>query len=206
MTGESPREVLEEVSDADWSPDGSKLAAIHWIKGKCRLEYPIGNVIYETSTGTWISDVRVSPNGDRIAFLEHPIENDDSGHVVSLTVAGRREVLTKDFYGIVGLAWEPGGKQLLFGGSEAGVGGGRALFKVALDGNMQLLRRETGHLTIQDVANDGSLLLTRDIKGDEVFGHFSPEGKDRSVGGGTYASRRLSATTEATWCFRFRGK
>jgi DNA-binding winged helix-turn-helix (wHTH) protein/Tol biopolymer transport system component len=182
MTGESPREVLEDVSEADWSPDGTKLAVIHWKNGKCRLEYPIGNAIYETSNGIWMSDVRLSPAGDRVGFLEHPIENDDAGHVISLRLSGRREVLSKDFYGIVGLAWTPGADRLLFGASEAGVGGGRALFRVGLDGKTELLRRETGHLTIQDVARDGSLLLTRDVQGDEVFGHFPPYRSDRSLG------------------------
>jgi dipeptidyl aminopeptidase/acylaminoacyl peptidase len=182
MTGESPREVLEDVSAADWSPDGSKIAVIHWTKGLCRLEYPIGNVIYETSNGIWISDVRVSPQGDRIGFLEHPINYDDGGHVVSLTTSGRREVLTKDFYGIDGLAWTEAGDRLLFGAGEAGTGGGRALFSVGFHGKPQLLRRETGHLTIQDIAKNGSLLLTRDVNGDEVFGHFPPNEKDRSLG------------------------
>ena len=181
MTGNSPREVLEDVGDADWSPDGSKLAVIHWTKGKCRLEYPIGNVIYETANGVWISNVRVSPAGDRIGFLEHPIDGDDGGHAVSLTTSGQRTVLSKDFYGIVGLAWAPAGDRLLFGASEAGIGGGRALFRVGLDGKEELLRRETGHLTIQDIAKDGSLLLVRDIKSDEVFGHFPSDEKDRSL-------------------------
>ncbi len=176
-TGESPREVLEDVGEADWSPDGSNLAVIHWTKGKCRLEYPIGNVIYETANGVWMSNVRVAPTGDRIGFLEHPLKNDDSGRVVSLTLSGRRTVLSKDFFSIVGLAWAPAGDRLLFGASEAGIGGGRALFRVGLDGKPQLRRRETGHLTIQDIAKDGSLLMTRDVEGDEIFGHFSPTRK-----------------------------
>jgi hypothetical protein len=28
MTAEAPREVLQDVGEADWSPDGSKLAVI----------------------------------------------------------------------------------------------------------------------------------------------------------------------------------
>ena len=113
------------------------------------------------------------PAGDRIGFLEHPIGGDDSGHVVSLTLSGRRQVLTKDFYGIVGLAWEPGGERLLFGAARPAWVADAPFSRWRWTGKLQLLRRETGHLTIQDVAKDGSLLLTRDIKGDEVFGHFS---------------------------------
>jgi DNA-binding winged helix-turn-helix (wHTH) protein/Tol biopolymer transport system component len=181
MTGEAPREVLQDVGEADWSPDGSELAVIHWTKGKCRLEYPIGSVIYEPANGAWMSHVRVSPAGDRIGFLEHPIDGDDSGHVVSLTLSGHREVLSKDFSAIVGLVWAPAGDRLVFGAREAGIGGGRALFIVGLDAKPALLRRETGNLTAQDITKDGQLLLTRDVKGDEVFGHFGANEKDRSL-------------------------
>jgi DNA-binding winged helix-turn-helix (wHTH) protein/Tol biopolymer transport system component len=182
MTGDSPREILEDVGEADWSPDGSKLAVIHWTKGKCRLEYPVGNVIYEPANGTWMSHLRVSPAGDRIGFLEHPLDGDDSGHVANLTLSGRREVLSKDFSAIVGLVWAPAGDRLVFGAREAGIGGGRALFTVGLDGKPALLRRETGNLTVQDITKDGQLLLTRDVKGDEVFGRLGADEKDRSLG------------------------
>jgi hypothetical protein len=37
---------------------------------KAALEYPIGNVLYQ-STG-WISNIRFSPQGDKIAFMNHP--------------------------------------------------------------------------------------------------------------------------------------
>jgi DNA-binding winged helix-turn-helix (wHTH) protein/Tol biopolymer transport system component len=184
LTGKAPKEILDEVSDADWSPDGSKLAVIHYLGDVCRLEYPIGHVVYQTSGGAWLSNLRISPDGSRIAFLEHPLTNDDTGHAAAIEVGGQnaKTVLSKDFYGIVGLAWKPSGRELLFGATEAGVGGGRALFKAGITTGATLVRRETGHLTIQDVASDGSLLLTRDIRGDEVFGHFSQREKDRPLG------------------------
>jgi Tol biopolymer transport system component len=71
LVGGAPREVLESVQWADWSPDGNNLAMVRDVGGRNRLEYPLGKVLYET--GGWISHPRVSPAGDRIAFLDHPI-------------------------------------------------------------------------------------------------------------------------------------
>ena len=42
LSGGAPREVLENVNDADWSPDGSKLAVSHTVGHSTRIEYPIG--------------------------------------------------------------------------------------------------------------------------------------------------------------------
>ena len=58
MSGGASREVLEDVQDADWLPDGSRLAVSHYANGRYQLEFPIGTVVYGTSG--WISDVRVS--------------------------------------------------------------------------------------------------------------------------------------------------
>ena len=67
--GGASRDILENVQDADWLPDGSNLAVTHYVDNKFKLEFPIGNVVYETSG--WIPDPRVSPDGKSIAFLDH---------------------------------------------------------------------------------------------------------------------------------------
>ena len=41
--GGAPREVLDSVREADWSPDGTELAIIHGVNGRDRLEFPIGH-------------------------------------------------------------------------------------------------------------------------------------------------------------------
>ena len=64
---------------ADWSPDGSELGVIREVGGKDRLEYPIGRVLQET--GGYLTDVRVSPRGDRLAYFQHPRKWDDRGSV-----------------------------------------------------------------------------------------------------------------------------
>ena len=180
LTGTVPKEMLDDVSSADWSSDGSQLAVVHYAGTTCRLEFPIGHVVYEPTGGAWISHARISPDGDRVAFLEHPLANDDTGHAVILHLRNGQKTLSKDFSGIVGLAWENAG-DLLFTATETGVGGGRAIFRFAINGRQSLLRRESVALTIHDITSDGGLLLTREVQGDEVFSHFQDGNPDRIV-------------------------
>ena len=79
LAGGAPREVLERVEEADWSPDGRQLAVVRDVNGVRRLEYPVEKVIY--STAGYISHIRVSPSGDRVAFLDHPVRGDNAGLV-----------------------------------------------------------------------------------------------------------------------------
>src|SRR5262249_18011519 len=83
-----PREVLEGVEAGDFAPDGKELAIVREVAGKRRLEYPIGKVLYET-TG-WISSPRISPRGDRFAFLDHPILGDDGGRAAIVDLTGKK--------------------------------------------------------------------------------------------------------------------
>ena len=61
LTGSAPRKLLDGVQDADWSPDGSKLAVTHYIGDHCALEFPLGKVLYQTTGQAWLSHPRVSP-------------------------------------------------------------------------------------------------------------------------------------------------
>ena len=42
LVGGAPREVLQDVYTADWSPDGNELAVVRRVAGELQLEYPIG--------------------------------------------------------------------------------------------------------------------------------------------------------------------
>jgi hypothetical protein len=37
---DAPRDLLDNVEQADWPPDGTTLAVVHVVGGKSRLEYP----------------------------------------------------------------------------------------------------------------------------------------------------------------------
>ncbi len=68
LGGGSPREILEFVEWADWSPNGKDIAIIRFAEGTNRLEFPIGKVLYANPRSLF--GLRFSPQGDRIAFLE----------------------------------------------------------------------------------------------------------------------------------------
>jgi len=157
LGGGAPREVQEGVRQADWSPDGSQLAIIREVGGKDRLEYPIGKVLREVSG--YMSDVRVSPRGDRIAYFEHPRKWDDRGSVNIVDLAGKNTVLSEGYWSERGLAWSPNGEEILF---SASLGGGSfTVYAVTLAGRRRIAYQAPGGLTIQDVARDGRWLATR---------------------------------------------
>jgi serine/threonine protein kinase len=88
LLGSAPRVVAEHVREADWAPDGSDLAVVRRADGFERLEFPLGKVLYQTSG--YISDIRFSPSGDRIAFADHPVYSDDAGAVAVVDNEGHR--------------------------------------------------------------------------------------------------------------------
>jgi serine/threonine protein kinase len=112
-SGEAPREILQNVQDADWSPDGTELAVIRDIKGKSRLEYPAGRVLYETAG--YVSEPRFSPRGDQIVFFDHPIRDDDRGSIDVVDLRGHRKVLAEGYESVEGLTWGNDGNSVYFG-------------------------------------------------------------------------------------------
>jgi Tol biopolymer transport system component len=158
LGGGAPREVLEGVREADWSPDGETLAIIREVDGKDRLEYPIGKVLY--ATAGYVSDLRFSPRGDRIAFLEHPFRWDDRGGVAVVDLAGKKTRLADGYWGEEGLAWSPDGREVLF---STGVGYSNFDVRaVTLTGRNRVALPSSGGLTIFDVSREGRWLAARE--------------------------------------------
>ncbi len=157
VAGGAPREVLEDVIWADWSPDG-KLAVVHHVPGRIRLEYPIGTVLYET-TGT-ISHIRFSPHGDRIAYMDHPEASDDRGSVCVTDLAGHHTTLSSGWDSEDGLAWSPKGDEIWFTAIESGHN--RQLWAVNLSGRRRQVLGVPAGITLHDVASDGRVLFTVD--------------------------------------------
>jgi hypothetical protein len=110
IAGGSPREILDDVEWADWSPDSRELAIVREAGVNHRLEYPIGKVLYEM-TG-WISHPRVSPKGDLVAFIDHPVLRDDGGTVAVVDLSGKRKTLSPVYATVQGLAWKPDGREI----------------------------------------------------------------------------------------------
>ena len=114
--GSSPRAVAEDVREADWSPDGSAMAIVHDLGNlRDRLEFPVGTVLHEASG--YLSNPRVSPDGSRVAFVEHHVRFDDRGWVKVVDRAGKVTTLTGELFAVQGLAWTPDGATILFSGN-----------------------------------------------------------------------------------------
>jgi hypothetical protein len=65
LSGGGVRPLLEDVMDADWSPDGQDLAIVRTRDGRSQLEFPVGHVLHRAGL---IQFPRVSPRGDRVAI------------------------------------------------------------------------------------------------------------------------------------------
>jgi len=173
FSGGSPRELLENVASADWSADGAQLAVVRVMNGEYRLEFPVGNILYKS--GGWISHPRISPTGDRIAFIDHPVRGDDRGSVQIVDLKKTVTSLSGEWFSVEGLAWFPSGKEIGFTASD--VGSSNSLYAVDLEGKSRVIVRVAGRLTLQDISRQTQFLMTRDeVRGGFYF--FSSEEKE----------------------------
>jgi len=174
---DAPRDLLAGVEQADWTPDGSSLAAVHVVGGKTRLEFPIGKVLYETAG--WISHLRFSPKGDRLAFIDHPLLRDDGGIISVVDLAGKKSELTERWASAYGLAWSPSGDEIWFTATATGFS--RSLRGVTLSGKLRELLSAPGTLTLHDVGAGGRALISRDAMRSGVIGLAPGETKERDL-------------------------
>jgi eukaryotic-like serine/threonine-protein kinase len=177
LVGGAPREIMENVEFADWSPDGDTLAVVRQEQGRHRLEFPPGKVLYQADG--WIGHIRISPKGDAIAFIEHPQLGDDGGSVAVVDLAGKTKTLSTGWDSVQGLAWSPDGAEIWF--SATRTGGDRSLYAVNQSGNVRLLARVPGELTLLDVRRDGSVLLTRGNDRAGLIGLAPGDTKERDL-------------------------
>jgi eukaryotic-like serine/threonine-protein kinase len=156
LSGGAPREILENVNDADWSPDGSTLAVSRTVGGKNRIEYPIGSVRYEND-GRPPQLLRVSPKGDLIAFFEQ--DKDVGDYTVTvLDMHGGKRALSRGWQALGGLAWSPNGSEIWFGGAKAG--GEPALRAVTLGGKERMVVETPASMLVDDITRDKKVLAT----------------------------------------------
>lgn len=182
IAGGTPREILENVQDADWDHEGKNLAIVHWTEGRCLLEFPIGTAVYGVTGGRWLSDIRVSPRGDSLAFLEHPLEGDDAGFVEVVDLKGYKKLVSRFWLSVRGLAWDPSGDSLWFSASEAQSGRERprAVYRLAMSAGLKKVASESGDLTLHDVSREREVLLSRDVERYEILANVSGVVRDLS--------------------------
>jgi Tol biopolymer transport system component len=177
LNGGSPRPVLENVQWADWSSDGNNLAIVRDVGGRNQLEFPIGKVLYQTSG--WISHPRISSKGELIAFMDHPLPGDDGGSVKVVDLSGKVKTLAAGFQTAQGVAWSADGREIWFTAADLGLK--RAIYAVTLGGRERLIARVPGTLSLQDIWQDGRVLLAKDAWRRELIGLFSGESKERDL-------------------------
>jgi Tol biopolymer transport system component/predicted Ser/Thr protein kinase len=175
LSGNAPREILENVLAADWAPNGADLAVVRIVGPRIRLEYPIGTSLYETAG--WIGNPRVSPKGDFIAFLDHPLRGDDAGSLILMDRAGKRKVLSGPWSSAQGVVWFPGGREIWFGASSASLV--RPLRSVTRSGRPRLIANALG--TLHDLSSDGRALIARDSIRSRVLGLSPGEASERDL-------------------------
>ena len=158
MGGSAPREILENVVDADWAPNGSDLAIIDNDKKNWRLQYPIGKILLEGAN--WISDVRVSPDGDHLAMFRHPPNVDDRGDLLLVDRSGVTRTLSTGWESLEGLAWSASGNEIWF--SAADTGEQYCIRAVTLSGKQRTVYCGTAPTRIHDVAASGRVLVSTD--------------------------------------------
>ena len=183
LLGGAPRSVLEGVTFADWSPTGSGLAVVRSAGSRERLEFPAGHVLYETEGQ--IGFPRVSPAGDRIAFLDWPIKNDDRGTVVTIDLNGARKTISHTWEAVSGLAWTPDGREVWY--TAATVGARYSVMGSTLDGHERPVYVAPGGLQIEDIAKDGRVLLSTADRNVQISVSLAGEAGERNVTGLDYS-------------------
>jgi serine/threonine protein kinase/Tol biopolymer transport system component len=181
LGGGAPREILEHVTDADISPDGKELAVVREMGKRQRLEFPLGKVLFETDG--WVSHPRISPDGTRVAFLEHPSYGNDGGFVAIASAGGKITRMAREYQGAQGLAWSRDGKEIWFtGGNESATRGSRyQLWAVAPGGKERLVYGPPVDIWLHDISSTGAVILAVENSRGEIGGLLKGDEKERDL-------------------------
>ncbi len=165
MSGGAPREVLDNVQDADWAADGENMAVVRYMpeNGHWRLEYPIGKVRFEGIN--WISHPKISPDGKWIAFADHQnVNGDDEGSVAVIGSDGKEKdndkekILSAGWKTLQGVIWSPAGDEIWFTASNSGSAGNPGA--VTLSGKVRPITNVPGGMWLEDMRNGVALMVT----------------------------------------------
>jgi len=161
LSGGSPREMLDNVMDADWSANGETLAVTRFVpeNGHWHLEYPIGRQLLDSIN--WISAPKISPDGKWIAFADH--ENnfgDDEGSIAAIATDGKgqEKKLSIGWESIQGIVWAPSGDEIWFTSTTSG--SATNPHAVTLSGKLRSITNVPGGMWVEDIRNGAVLALT----------------------------------------------
>ena len=161
LSGGTPREILDNVMDADWSATGDAMAVTRFIpeNGHWHLEYPIGKVLLDSIN--WISTPKISADGKWIAFADH--ENnvgDDEGSiaVIASDGKGQEKKLSTGWEAIEGILWSPSGDEIWFTSTTSG--SATNPHAVTLSGKFRNITNVPGGMWLEDSRNGAVLVST----------------------------------------------
>ena len=179
ISGGAPRQIAENVDSADWTADASEMAAIREVEGKFRVEFPLGNLIYESPA--WLNFLRVSPDGKLAAFAEFKYVDSDVGQVVIVDRTGKQIARSATFTSVEGVAWPPGGKEVWFASTSGNDAWANSIQALSLTGKDRILLRLPGIVRLHDVSRDGRLLVSSEIWATGLEFRGPGDDKDRDL-------------------------
>jgi serine/threonine protein kinase len=180
VTGGAPREVANNVIDADWTVDG-RLAVLRDSSDLgSQIELPEGTVVYKAKTHIW--QVRVSPDGKRLALMEA------SGVVaasvtVELSVVdlkGGKKVLATVMTADGGIAWSKSGDEIWY--SQIDGDQSSTIHRVSVSGRDRAVLRLAGAYRVHDRSSDGTLLVESVEATDNVLFRGEHDAAERPLG------------------------
>ena len=113
-------------------------------------------------TAGFISSPRISRDGQRVAFADHPLFGDNDGHIAVIDSAGQVTRVAKNMRGIRGLAWSPDGREVWFAAATPFEDSVRSLYAVSFSGQIRALRPGAIDFARMDVSRDGRVLVTKE--------------------------------------------
>ena len=165
LSGGTPREVLENVQDADWSANGDSMAVVRYVpeNNHWRLEYPAGKILIDSIN--WMSHPKISPDGKWIAFADH--ENpggDDEGSVAVIGADGKEKErkLSSGWNSMQGILWSPAGDEVWF--TSTNNGSAENPRAVTLSGNQRKITSVPGGMWLEDLRNGTVLTVTNHVR------------------------------------------
>ncbi len=178
VAGGPPRSRPEQVDDADWDPQTGELAIARVNSNRTsQIEFPPGKVVY-TAPGS-MRFLRVSPDGQRLAFLADETGGGIGGSVTIVDLKGTATKLTKHWEAVRGLAWSHTGREIWFAAGDSRAN--RALRAVTPGGDERLVHQAPASLTVWDIAADGTVLLSQDQERRAVSGRSPGDAADREI-------------------------
>jgi hypothetical protein len=154
LSGGTPREVLENVGDADFSASRDSLAIVRYVpeNNHWRLEYPIGKVLLDSIN--WMSHPKISPDGKWIAFADHENPNgDDEGALAVIGADGQEKErkLSSGWTSLQGILWSPAGDEIWFTSTNTGQASNPRA--VTLSGKLRTITNVPGGMWLEDLRN-----------------------------------------------------